>query len=340
MTKIENFILDEDKKNEMFNSDNKNILIHKDKFDDRFVIIYMKEHSNNLYQTRYASRDYSLCAYVDIKDKVIYNCESQLVRFFSEDSIFKFSNFDSIEKKLEKEIDAYIEKYSFDNAEELKKEVSEIHDNKEDYRFNNYKKEVRELFLAEDNPIIKFEKYYNETKVIGSEEFYHKNYLSEYLDDKEKIISKFANTIIEDNKKNIGLSLYLYQDKMEYLNLIKLNIGNEFKELYQKKKIYNSIKDLNAQKINITITYNNKDFTFKYDYLTLRRDLLNDYETTSSYGSVYDIVRNFLKENTINENGRYDSGFKFSHIKSITYGRNEVYRNDSIDKNKKVEKER
>ena len=47
--------------------------------------------------------------------------------------------------------------------------------------------------------------------------------------------------VIEDNKEELGLALHLFDDKNKYLNRIKTNPGNEFKDLYINKKIYDSI---------------------------------------------------------------------------------------------------
>lgn len=340
MIKFEDFLLDNNIRNEIFNYNNNKISIHKDIYNDRFIIIYLKEYNDNLYQNRYYSKEYSLGAYIDVKDKVIYNCDYQLHRLFSDESVFEFTNFEAVDKKFLKEVDDYIEKYIFENIDELKEIAKEQYKKPDNYIFQNCEKGVKELFIAEDNPVIEFEKNYNHDCITSTDEFYYKDYLNNYFDNKDETIANYANAVIKDNKINMGLAIYLYENKLEFLNLIKLNINNEFKDLYQKKALYNSIKDLNAKMVNVTINYNNKDFTFKFDYNTLKRDLLNNYDDTSSFGCKYDIVKKFLKENTINENGRYDTSFKFSHIKSISYGKKVVYKNKDYFKVKNKEKER
>ena len=72
--------------------------------------------------------------------------------------------------------------------------------------------------------------------------------------------------VIEDNKEELGLALHLFDDKNKYLNRIKANPGNEFKDLYINKQIYDSIKYENIKTIKITIKYNSKEIKYTEDY--------------------------------------------------------------------------
>lgn len=328
MSKIVDFLLDEKRNDEVFDSSYRKSKIHKEIYNDRFTVIYLKDYKDFLYQTPYAVN-----GYLDTKDNVLYNCGYDLHKLIPEDELIKFNSFENVETKIKKEIDKYIENYAFENSNSLKALAFEKYEDKTDYRFNNYQKDVRKLFIKEDNPIIKFEKFYNESPFTNTEDFYYKGYVDQYLKNGNEAIKKYANLIIEKNKEILGLSLYLYEDKNKYLNYIKQNKGNEFKDLYINKKIYNAIKDRDIRTLNITIVYNNKELTFKYDYDTLKRSLICDDRESSSYGISYNRVKEFLKENKLdNENRYHNDSFEFSHIKSITHGKNELYKNDKINK--------
>lgn len=336
MSKITDFLLDESRNDEVFDFSYRNSKIHKEVYNDRFTVIYLKDHKDFLYQN-----PYSVNGYLDIKENVIYNCGYDLQRLIPEDEKIKFDSFENLETKIKKEIDKYIENYAFENSDSLKALAYEKHEDKTDYRFNSYQKDVRKLFIKEEEPTIKFEKFYNESPFTNSEVFYYKGYVDEYLNNSEETIKKYANLIIEKNEENLGLTLHLYDDKNKYLNYIKQNKGNEFKELYINKKIYNAIKDRDIRTLNITIVYNNKELTFKYDYDNLKRSLICDDRDSSGWGASYSRVKDFLTENKINEENLYRrDSFEFSHIKSITYGKNELYRNDNVDKIKNRDKER
>lgn len=336
MSKIVDFLLDENRNDEIFESTYSNYKIHKEKYNDRFTVIYLKDYKKFLYQ-----KSYNVSGYLDVKDKVLYNCDYDLQKMIPDDEIIKFNSFENIETKLKKGIDKYIENYAFENYDSLKALTYEKYEDKTDYRFNNYQKSVRKLFIEEEQPIIKFEKFYNNSCMNNTESYSYKEYVYEYLENSEETIKKYADLIINKNKENIGLSLHLYDDKNKYLKYIKQNKGNEFRDLYLNKKIYNSIKDRDIRNLNITISYNEKEMTFKYDYDTLKRDLLCDEKYSNSYGASYNRVKDFLKDNkVVNEDKYHNDGFEFSHIKSITYGKNELYRNENIDKNKVKDMER
>ena len=148
--------------------------------------------------------------------------------------------------------------------------------------------------------------------------------------------------MVDNNKDNLGLALLLYDDEIKLLNKIKMNYSYEFNDLHMKRKMYNSIKNINAKKLNITIMYNKKTLTFKYDYHVLKRALANDEDDGYGFGVAYNKVSEFIKENTPNnQHSRYNEDFEFSHIISITYGKKELYKKDDYIKSKKYkERER
>ena len=88
MNGIERFLLDETENDKSFNSTYRPIKIHKEKFDDRFTIIYTKDESKDLSQN-----GYSVSGYLDIIDKNIYETGYDLRSIIDEESIIKMKSF-------------------------------------------------------------------------------------------------------------------------------------------------------------------------------------------------------------------------------------------------------
>ena len=339
---IERFLLNPDVNDLVFEGNYNHQKIHKEQFDDRFVVIYTKTNYSYLSQN-----DYAVAGYLDTKDRVLYDCTYCLNELLpKEKNLIEKSSFGVLGEKLWNEIQDYIEKYSFANEEKLKDIAIEKYNHLEDYRIDSYKRDVREQFVEEMNPIIKLQKSYSSYEFTNIPE-YKGHYIDvEYLNNPQKAVEKYANKIIEtiddyrNNKEELGLELLIFRDKIEYLDIIKENKNNEFKDLYIKRNIYNSIKDIDAKTVNITIQYGDKSLTFKYEYSALKRDLTNDSKGSSGYGKAYEEVSKFIKENSQEETSRWTEEFNFSNITSITYGKNELYHYDlSSSKDKEVEED-
>ena len=339
---IERFLLNPDVNDLVFEGNYNHQKIHKEQFDDRFVVIYTKTNYSYLSQN-----DYAVAGYLDTKDRVLYDCTFYLNELLpKEKNLIEKSSFGVLGEKLWNEIQDYIEKYSFANEEKLKDIAIEKYNHLEDYRIDSYKRDVREQFVEEMNPIIKLQKSYSSYEFTNIPE-YKGHYIDvEYLNNPQKTVEKYANKIIEtiddyrNNKEELGLELLIFRDKIEYLDIIKENKNNEFKDLYIKRNIYNSIKDIDVKTVNITIQYGDKSLTFKYEYSALKRDLTNDSKGSSGYGKAYEEVSKFIKENSQEETSRWTEEFNFSNITSITYGKNELYHYDlSSSKDKEVEED-
>ena len=339
---IERFLLNPDVNDLVFEGNYNHQKIHKEQFDDRFVVIYTKTNYSYLSQN-----DYAVAGYLDTKDRVLYDCTYYLNELLpKEKNLIEKSSFGVLGEKLWNEIQDYIEKYSFANEEKLKDIAIEKYNHLEDYRIDSYKRDVREQFVEEMNPIIKLQKSYSSYEFTNIPE-YKGHYIDvEYLNNPQKTVEKYANKIIEtiddyrNNKEELGLELLIFRDKIEYLDIIKENKNNEFKDLYIKRNIYNSIKDIDAKTVNITIQYGDKSLTFKYEYSALKRDLTNDSKGSSGYGKAYEEVSKFIKENSQEETSRWTEEFNFSNITSITYGKNELYHYElSSSKDKEVEED-
>lgn len=223
--------------------------------------------------------------------------------------------------KLEK----YLKTYSFENADELKKLGKEKFNNLDKYEIEHYDRTVYQLFLANDRPEIKLDRSYSTWKFTGKEEFLNGNIFTDYLDNKDSLIDRLAKEYIMENKEKLGFELLVYDYKKNLLNKVIDNKNNSFNDLYINKKILNSIKDIDARTLNITICYGNENFTFKYDYKVLRCDLLSNARCSSSYSLSYEKVSNFIKEHSDKKGWIVD--FEFSHIESITHGRKQLYLN-------------
>ena len=338
---IERFLLNPDVNDLVFEGNYNNQKVHKEQYDDRFVVIYTKTNNNYLSQN-----DYEVAGYLDTKDRILYNCSYYLNELLpKEKNLIEKSSFGILGEKLWNEIQDYIEKYSFANEEKLKEIATEKYNGLEDYRKEVHNKEVRQQFIEEMKPIIKLQKSYSSYEFNNTPE-YKGHYIDiEYLNNPQETIEKYANRIIEtiddyrNNMEDLGLELLIFRDKIKYLDVIKENKDNEFKDLYIKRNIYNSIKDIDAKTVNITIQYGDKNLTFKYEYSALKRDLLNDSKGSSGYGKAYEEVSQFIKDNSKEETSRWTQEFDFSNITSITYGKNELYHYDLSESNDKEQEE-
>ena len=328
--KIEGFLLNSEQNDFSFDTSmHGRIIIHKEKYDDRFDIVYLKHYRNYLEQ-----QDYNIGGYFDKKDKCIYECDFWLKDILPENCSIKLSTFSDLSKKIDKEIQEYIKEYSFKNEIKLKNMAKKKFKDLEQWRLNNHKSNVRKKFIEDANPTIELKMSYNDSKIKNTDYFMGKGLLVEYLNNPIDTIKKYSNTIIEDNMDELGLQLLIYYYKIDYLYQIKNNINNKFSELYISKKMYNSIKDLDAKNINITISYGKKSLQFKYAYNRLKYDLLNDNRGSSDYGVAYNQVSEFIKANdNSNKVHRWNNDFSFAHVTSITYGRKELYKNEKLEKN-------
>lgn len=333
--KLVKFLLDNNLNDQCFDNPSfskTKFKFHKEQYDDRFTIIYLKNNNDRLRQ-----EDYRLGGYLDIKEKNIYDCDFWLREMLPEEDEIKIAHFEDVSESFSKGVCDYIEKYSFKNEDKLKDIAIEKYNHIDDWKINRYISETRKQFIEEENPIIKLEQSYRSNEAIGSGNYNSYNIYHEYLNNPEKTIEKYSKKIIdyENNKEELGLDLLIYRDKIDLLNKILINKDNEFNDLYINKKIYFSIKDIDAKTLNITINYGGKELTFKYDYNVLKRDLLNDNRGSSDFGVAYDKVSEFIKENDKSlEKNRYREDFSFANISSITYGKKELYHHDfNISKN-------
>lgn len=326
--KFEDFLKKENTVSEVFNGRYNKMNVMKEKYNDRFIVLYTK-----LYKDSLGQEDYSIAGYYDVKDNKIYNISSYLEDIVPIDSKIKFDNFNSLGKQIFSEIDNYIKEYMNDNAEELKEKAIEKYNHEDNWRTKNYKQEVEKIFITKTVPEIEFNnsscQYY-----LSREGFYYdKTIFQEYLENPDNAIEKYSKIFIEKDELDIGLSLLLYETKQEYLSQIIENKNNNFDNLYLNKKMYDCIKEQYVRTINITIKYDDNELTFKYNHESLMNDLSNSNLKSHSYWSGYNIVRNFFSNNDIrNEYGQIETDFSFKNITLITHGKEILYQNDNVIK--------
>lgn len=333
-SKIENFLLDSKLNDEVFESSSYQLKIHKEKYDDRFDIIYSKKYTESLKQERY-----EVSGYYDTKEHCLYEPDRWMMEKLPEESVIKTSHFSELDKKLTIDLNEYLNKYCLENAEKLKTVAQKKYDDKDDYRFNNYKREVRRIFLSEENPQVDFSISFSSSEFTHTRDYY--GVLISYLNNPSKIVEELSSNLIEEKEADFGLEILLHDDKKSYLQEIILNKDDSFHDLYVNKKILDSIKYVAANNLNITIEYGGKSFTFKYDYDSLKRDLLNgDTKNSHVYSSGYDLVSDFIKQNAPEDKrDRYGHvAFDFSNITTITHGKNQLYSRD-IEKENELEEE-
>lgn len=304
----------------------KQIKIHKDVIDNRFIIIYEKPYQKGLDQP-----SYSVGGYYDKIDNCIYSPSFWIEMEVEKAGTIKTSSFDKLFKEFFEELDQKIKSIITNNPDEYKDAGIEKYNHSDHWKIRNAKPTVESNFIKGLSPVISLREADSESKIYNNENYYDRSMLIEYLNHPLETIEKYAKIIIDNYKSDLGLDLLIYDDQLEYLKKIEENKDGEFDNLYLNKTIYNSIKDIEAKTLNITINYNGKDFTFKFDYGILKDSLESNLTKCKGYYSLYDKVEKFLEENTNKD--KHDTYFDFSNITSITYGKKVLYEVNKINKN-------
>ena len=327
------FIKDNDSNDQSFETKYRNIKVHKEKYNDRFIILYSKQELKGLRQD-----DYEIVGYYDIIENVLYNSSYQISDIVPNDNSIFQNNFENVITNLCKEIDEYISDFVIKNAEEYRELGQEKYKELDSWRKAGATKEIESNFIEDIVPIVKMASAGSAYKIRYSEEYNNKNIIIDYLDNPKKLVEDYAVKFINENKEELGKDLLVYEYQLEYLDKIKENKDNEFDYIYTNKKILESIKDLDAKNITITINYNNNEITFKYDFNRLLSELKNADYKGYEYSSSYEKVRDFLKENNIkDERGYQEDDFKFANITSITYGKKVIYQNEISKEDKELD---
>ncbi len=333
------FLLNNEKQVEEFETSVKGkVRVIKEIYDDRFNILYIK----HLNTKGLKQNDYSVAGYYDKKDKCLYDCDFWLDNILLKDETIKTSTLYNLKNKIIDEISDMVKKYSLDNESKLKKEGLKKFNDIESWRIESYKKDVQRDFVnIKDYNVDIYTSYVGYCYDDIMHKYNGEPYI-DYLNNPQEFIKMCTDKVIEINKEEIAYELVVYNFKKEYLNKILKNTNQEFTDIYTSKKILNAIEKekFNPQKVRITINYNNKDFTFPFNYKRLVSDIRSGEVESYDYYKDYNVVSEFLKENKNSLENRYMESFELSHIKSISYGRKELYHNDNISKTKVKSKEK
>jgi len=302
------------------------INLYKEKFDERFVVIQLKPKTKFLKQ-----EGYDVAGYYDTNEKKMYEVSRAFEEFINKVDNVKIASYNEVEKELIKKVDDLVNEYVLSHAKKLKKEAEEKYNYEADWIEPNLKSTACKLFITSDNFNVPINIKYASNIISKESDYYTYNVYYKYLTDPNKTIEYFKNKVLEIYSKTIGMELLKKETTEKYLKEIDANKDDGYKEIYLNKKILNSIKNIYAKTLSITIEYNNNKMTFKYDYDELKSDLECGARSSSSFGSNYLKVSQFIKDNNPSADERYRCAFDFNKITSITYGKNELYSRDEIN---------
>lgn len=331
--KFVEFLKDENTNDESYELKYYSIKIHKERYNDRFVIIYTKSISKGLEQNNYKTS-----GYYDAKDNILYNITYEIDDLIVDKNSIIIKNFNSVYSQMFEEIDSKVENYIFQNKEEFRKlGIDKFKEQTDWYRQSNYK-DVEAAFIQEKSPIIKINSNKLSFEIRHEDSYENKKLIADYLDNPEKVVNHYFDVIINGRKEELGRELLEYEDKLKHLKDVEENKNEKYDKVYINKNILNAIKDMKVKSLNITINYNDKDLTFKYDYRTFINNLkAADYEGYN-YDSSYNKVRSFLKENQIKDSRGYtNTNFAFDHITFITFGKKVLYEKELSKENIELE---
>ena len=85
------FIKDNDSNDQSFETKYRNIKVHKEKYNDRFIILYSKQELKGLRQD-----DYEIVGYYDIIENVLYNSSYQISDIVPNDNSILQNNFENV----------------------------------------------------------------------------------------------------------------------------------------------------------------------------------------------------------------------------------------------------
>lgn len=338
-SKIEEFLLDKYAVSMIYEDQfTTNYKIQKEEYDNRFIILYLRRENEGL-----KKENYNVCGYYDTQEHVLYNADYNISKYFGEKSKIKLSSFNTLEEEIINGVNKKINEYLVNNQEKLAKEGKNKHLLLNNHDIKNNIQSVARKYITEANPKIELYIEFTSYDIINNFNIRDANEYINYLNNKDGYIEKIANSMIKNKKEDLGLTVLLYRDKLKYLDEIIKNKNGIYNQAHLNRNIYNSLRDVYAKQVTITLKYGDKTLDFKFDYDRLKVSLANCEAATCDYKSSYNIVSNFIKNNDINKSSnKWKEDFEFSHIEYITYGKNRIYdKNDfKIEKVKNKDMER
>lgn len=334
---ITKFILNNEEMDIVIKESYKTISLHKEKIDDRFIIIYGKNYSDNLEQERY-----DVVGIIDTKEKCLYNPTYIFDDMIPKDSILKTNYYSNLETEIYSKINDEVKKVVLENPIEYMKYGKEKFSYQTNKDRENILRKACRLFIKYDNPNVDLDMSINKWELFEIINYNKGQSLMKYLYSPDKYINNSTLKYIDSKKEDIGLALINMREEKRVLEDIIKNKDGKYESININKRILDSIKNVYASRITVTIEYGGKELSFKTDYMKMKESLLNCDSGTYDSGNSYRVVSDFIKENSNNEKyDRYLNDFEFSHIKKITYGKETLYeKNDSKTKQKNKEMER
>lgn len=335
---LEGFLSNEDISFFEYVDNNRNSYnLFKEKINNRFYAIYSKMKNDSIVNFE---KGYDFSGFFDIKTNILYNANYKLRYYLKDSKRVVLDELSSIERDIRTKCSAKVKEYAIKNSEVLKENYRKKFDAQSDYIFDNYMLEVDKLYIKEEN--------LNHVE-LNKMRFYYCNFFeanslipyTEYLNNPFDTIKELVDSFLKKDNMldNICCIVLEMEYKNKYLNNIKRDL-KKYASLELNRKILSSVKNLNANNVNITISYNNKKFTFKFPYDRLIGSLLNADSSAGDFRYYYRAVEEFLYENKTSGSSYDKWKFDFSNITSITYGRKELYSNDiyiNNDKNNDLE---
>lgn len=312
---------------------------YKEKYNDIFYLIYEKEYNSS----NMTNSDYKFAGYYDSINKVLYNPSYDISNILSKTKKVQIKNLTSISNQIEQDVISFIKQYCQSNAERLKKENKEIYNNQDEYIFQSYKSYIDNEFVnGRIDNYVPIPDYSNRSLYEQKFTFSDNKIYTEYLNNPVGTILKIGNYLVSNDEvqKDLGIMLLKNDFQNDYLKDIIINKNGKFNHLYLNKKILNSLNNIEAVNITISIEYNNQSLTFKYSKDRLINDLASCKLDSNAYGKAYEVVEDFLDKYKDDKDTWHKHSFDFQNIKSITYGKNVLYEKDkSIEKKADIEEE-
>ena len=229
------------------------INLYKEKFDERFVVIQLKPKTKFLKQ-----EGYDVAGYYDTNEKKMYEVSRAFEEFITKVDNIEIIKFMDVEQELIKKIDESVSEYVIAHPKKFKKEAEEKYNYEAEWLESRLKVEAHQQFIRSDDLNVSMDLSHARRTLLDQNDYRSLNVYYKYLTEPEKTIEFYKKIIIDKYCEEIGMELLKKESKEKYLNTIVKNENNNFEAIYLNKKLLNSIKDVYAKTITITINYNNK----------------------------------------------------------------------------------
>lgn len=246
--------------------------IIKIKYNENIDFIYEPEYRNFEYEAK--------LDFLGLFEKITKKLYGASFEFHSEYNKELYSNYyagsiGELKEKLIGGANLYLKTYIDENELQLINNSKRIFDKfiADESNDNTIKKDaIKEYIYENDSKSLRFsiEDYYYDKhskdliiQYIQSPVEISKKIFNEYIDNQEKNKSIYINNNYEKitAKEWIGIMIQKNQYKNMLIQELRDNPNNEYKK---KHDIINSIKDLDAQMITITLKHDKETVTFKY----------------------------------------------------------------------------